>query len=489
MLFNSIEYFIFLALVLILYLAFKPRLRWMLLLVASYAFYANWSFNYCFLLLGTTILTYLSALLISKSHEDIRKKKLYLVFCILANVGILFLFKYFNFFNQSLGTLFQWLDLPYGVPDFKLLLPIGISYYIFQAISYIVDVYQGKMEPERHLGIFALYLVFFPKLVAGPIERAHNLIPQLYEAHFSITKAVSGFKLIGWGLFKKVVIADHLAIVVNTVYANPQGYGSVPLITATVFYAFQIYCDFSAYTDMAMGSARVLGFELTQNFQRPYYAKSIKEFWSRWHITLSSWLRDYVYIPLGGNRVKVSRYYLNILLTFLVSGLWHGANWTFVLWGGLHGIYQVASHMTRNVRQKFTSYIGLTKFPRVHKLFKVAITFSLVCFAWIFFRANSIADGIYIATHLFSNVTGFANPSYVINQLLTLGLNKIEYMVVFFSLLILEIVHLYQRNEEWKSRFANWPLPLRWAFYYLIIFMIIILGVYDSETQFIYVQF
>ncbi len=352
-----------------------------------------------------------------------------------------------------------------------------------------MDVYRGKMEPERHFGIFALYLVFFPKLVAGPIERADKLIPQFYEVHFSIQKAVSGFKLIGWGLFKKVVIADHLAIAVNTVYNNPQGYGGIALIIATFFYAFQIYCDFSAYTDMAIGSGRVMGFELTQNFQRPYYAKSIKDFWSRWHITLSSWLRDYVYIPLGGNRVKVSRYYFNILLTFLVSGLWHGANWTFVFWGGLHGIYQVVGHMTGGFRQKLTSYIGLTKIPRVHNLLKMGITFALVCFAWIFFRANSLSDGLYIATHLFSDLTRLANPSYIITQLLSLGLNKIEFAVVLLSLFILEMVHIYQRNEEWQNRFARMPLPLRWSFYYLIIFMIIILGVYDSEAQFIYVQF
>jgi D-alanyl-lipoteichoic acid acyltransferase DltB (MBOAT superfamily) len=303
-----------------------------------------WRVEYIFLIILSTLIDYRAGIGIEEASGEAERKR-YLYLSLLVNLGLLFSFKYFNFFGGALNDLFSSVNIKYSLPELKVLLPIGISFYTFQTLSYTIDVYRGKKKAERHLGIFAVYVAFFPQLVAGPIERSIHLMPQFKEEHKLIYSNVSaGIKLMLWGYFKKLVIADRAALLVNTVYNNPEDYTGFPLWAATYLFAFQIFCDFSAYSDIARGSARVMGFDLMKNFRRPYFAHNIGEFWHNWHISLSTWFRDYVYIPLGGNRVSKLRYYFNIMAVFLTSGLWHGANWTFIFWGGLHGIYHVITH-------------------------------------------------------------------------------------------------------------------------------------------------
>lgn len=309
------------------------RFRWIFLLGASYYFYMAWKPEYILLIILTTCVDYTLCILMGREKEK-RKRKKYLYISLFVNLGLLFLFKYFNFFNGTLRDIFINFNIAYNVPDFSLLLPMGISFYTFQTMSYTIDVYKGRREPEKHLGIFALYISFFPQLVAGPIERSEKLLPQFREKHtFNYERVTDGLKRMLWGFFKKMVIADRLSILVKYVYgSNLYNLEGFPLLLGTLFFAFQIYCDFSGYSDIAIGAAKVMGFDLMENFNRPYFSKSISEFWKRWHISLSTWFKDYVYIPMGGNRVKVPRHYFNLFFTFLVSGLWHGTDWTFVAW-------------------------------------------------------------------------------------------------------------------------------------------------------------
>jgi D-alanyl-lipoteichoic acid acyltransferase DltB (MBOAT superfamily) len=369
----------------------------------------------------------------------------------------------------------------YGIPEFRIILPIGISFYTFQTLSYTIDVYRGKKEAERHLGVFALYVAFFPQLVAGPIERSTRLLPQFFRKYyFDYRRVTDGLQLMLWGFFKKLVIADRLAVYVNQVYNNPADYHGVPLILATYFFTFQIYCDFSGYSDIAIGAAQVMGYNLMENFKRPYFSKSITEFWRRWHISLSSWFRDYLYIPLGGNRVHKWRWYYNIIAVFLLSGLWHGANWTFVVWGGLHGFYILFSLWTDNLRNKISSFLHTSRFPTIQKLFKVFITFHLVVFAWIFFRANSISDAFLIL----ANITRIDSWQCSISG----ALNKIELIVAFLSILLLGVIHLIQAHTSVRTYLNGKPIWFRWACYYVIVFFITLFGKFE-EQQFIYFQF
>jgi len=379
MLFNSLEFLVFFPLVIMLYYALPFGYRWLLLLVASYVFYMWWKAEYALLLLLSTGIDYFAAIALDKT-ENRTKRKWLLALSLCSNLGILFFFKYFNFVNTNLGSVSELFGLAYQPSPLDVLLPVGISFYTFQTMSYTIDVYKRNMKAEKHFGYFALYVTYFPQLVAGPIERAERLLPQLHVHHPLSAENISrGLKLIFWGMFKKVAVADNLAPYVNEVFNHPQQYEGLSFMLATVFFSFQIYYDFSGYSDIAIGSARIMGVHLMTNFNHPYFAKSIAEFWRRWHISLSTWFRDYVYIPLGGNR---NNHYRNILITFLLSGLWHGANWTFIVWGGLHGLYMVVAEKTKSFQHKL---IG-------GKAAHVVITYLLVLFAWIFFRANSIGD-------------------------------------------------------------------------------------------------
>lgn len=485
MLFNSIHFLIFFPLVVILYFSLKHKHRWILLLLASYYFYMSWKAEYIILIIFSTLVDYFVALAIAK-EENRATKKLLLLISILINIGLLFAFKYFNFISDSLRIILSNFSIQFSPPILKILLPVGISFYTFQTLGYTIDVYRNKIKPEKHLGIFALYVSFFPQLVAGPIERAKNLLPQFFKKYyFDYFRIADGLKLMLWGFFKKIVIADNLAIYVNLVYNEPHLYTGLPLIIATIFFAFQIYCDFSGYSDIAIGASQVMGFKLMDNFKRPYYSKSVSEFWKRWHISLSSWFKDYLYIPLGGNRVSISRLHFNLLITFLVSGLWHGANWTFVVWGALHAFYMIFSLWSKKIRENILLLTKINRLPLLNKYLQVLTTFSLVTFAWIFFRANNISDAFYIIKNLF-NWQGVSDFSYFSSTFFLAS--PYVFIVGLFGILFLEFIHLIQRHGSIRHMLSNRPIYVRFFIYFLILFGILLFGNFSSQ-QFIYFQF
>jgi len=489
MLFNSLHYLIFLPIVVSLYYLLPHRWRWLLLLVASYYFYMCWKPEYAILLLISTGVAYTAGLGISRT-EDPRTKKALLWCCITILLGILFTFKYFNFANATLRSLFTELRIPVNIPYSNLLLPIGISFYTFQKISYVVDVFHGKAKPEKHFGIFAVYSCFFPQLVAGPIERVEHLLHQFYERHeFTYDKAVSGLWLILWGFFKKVAVADRLSVLVKAVYSDPHSYSGLPMLVATFFFAFQIYCDFSGYTDIAIGSARLIGFDLMANFRQPYFSRSVAEFWRRWHISLSTWFRDYVYIPLGGNRVVKWRWYYNIFITFFVSGLWHGANWTFAAWGAMHGCYMVLDSMFGPARDRLRSRLKMAAAQTCFDWLNVGLTFSLVTLAWIPFRASNFSDMWYVFTHLFSGAKNWLDLGAVSIQFRGMGLHLDELIcaVTFIGLVII-YDWLDSRRGVWERLQAQ-PLVLRWAVCYSVLALVLFFTPYNQAQNFIYFQF
>ena len=480
MLFNSLEFLVFFPLVVMLYFMLSFKWRMPMLLLASYYFYMCWKPVFAFLMFFTTFISYISSHGVDKS-KSIRAKKLWVAFSLVVNLGILFIFKYYNFFNESMRSLATHMNIPYGLPSLDLLLPVGISFYTFQALSYTIDVYRGDQKVEPKFWRFVLFVSFFPQLVAGPIERSTNLLPQFYIKHkFDPTRASYGLKRMMIGFFKKVVVADRISAVVNSVYNNPHEYTGTYLIVATIMFAFQIYCDFSGYTDIAIGAAKVMGFDLMENFKRPYFSKDIVEFWRRWHISLSTWFKDYLYIPLGGSRKGKFRHYQNIMIIFLVSGLWHGASWNFVIWGFLHGIYQVLFLLTSKFRKALSNILNLDKIPIIPNLFRIIITFIAVDFAWIFFRANSFSDAIYIIKNLFVFTTPF-EPS-------KLGITDFSFQVGVGAIILMELIHFFQRSEKSYKIFMKFPLPIRWVAYYGLILVILVFGAFGSG-EFIYFQF
>ena len=489
MLFNSIDFLIFFPSVVILYYLLSHKYRWVFLLAASYYFYMSWNPNYIILIIGSTLIDYYAGLRMELQPSKLARKK-YLLLSLFFNLGLLFTFKYFNFFSSSVHSLFASFNIFYDSPTFKLLLPVGISFYTFQTLSYTIDIYRGERKAEHHLGYFALYVSFFPQLVAGPIERSTRLLPQFFRKnHFDYQRVSDGLKLMTWGFFKKVVIADRLAILVNQVYNNPEIYDGFPLIIATYAFAFQVYCDFSGYSDIAIGAAKVLGFDLMTNFRRPFLGRTINELWKRWHISLITWFKDYLYIPLGGSRVKKWRWYFNIVMVFFISGLWHGADWTFVMWGLLNAFYILFAIWTRNIRNSIYSFLGVSENSKIKHFFQVFITFNLFVSSQIFFRANSMGDAIYIINHLFPlNLNEFINEFFSINSGINLGLNKYEILLALFSVMVLEFIEIKQRKFSIKNFLATKPVYIRWLLYYSVIVMILFLGEF-STNEFIYFQF
>lgn len=457
MLFNSIDFLLFFPIVFSLFLI-GGKWRWLILLIASYFFYMSWKWEYIFLILISTGIDFLCGRGMDFFQEQmIRKRLLYL--SILSNLSILFTFKYFNFFSEIVHSLF-----PSGSEHYLyFLLPVGISFYTFQTLSYSIDVYNRKIPAEKHLGYFALYVSYFPQLVAGPIERAGHLLHQ-FRNDLAIRREnlYAGSKLILWGLFKKVVIADRLAYFVDPVFNDPGQWSSGTLILATLFFGMQIYCDFSGYTDMALGISRFFNVRLIENFRRPYLSRSIGEFWNRWHISLSHWFRDYVYIPLGGNRVLKWRWTYNILITFLLSGLWHGANWTFVIWGLLHAFYLVLERWV----------FGRKKDPGIARLI---LTFILVHIAWIFFRANSLSDAFLVIEGIFS----FQNAE-LYSEWASTGISKLNLVLGAVLFVMLYIKEAIARLHK--------PFILKLAFYLFLLFGVLLFGV-DGSKAFIYFQF
>lgn len=488
MLFNSLHFLIFFIVVTITYFAIPHKYRWFLLLVSSCYFYMAFVPVYILILGFTIVIDYFAGIFLENTKG--KKKKWFLIASLIANIGVLAVFKYYNFLNDNLSILLNGAGYKNPIPYLSILLPIGLSFHTFQAMSYTIEVYRGNFKAERNFGIYALYVMFYPQLVAGPIERPQNLLHQFYEKHnFDYKRVTDGLKLMAWGLFKKVVIADRVAIIVDNVYNNPLEHQGLSLIIATVFFSFQIFCDFSGYSDMAIGAAQVMGFKLMTNFDRPYHSKSIHEFWGRWHISLSTWFKDYLYISIGGNRVTIPRWYLNLFIVFIISGLWHGANWTFVIWGALHGFYLVFALMTKSTRNKITKIIGLDKLPRLNNVFQIIITFSLATFAWIFFRAKSLAEAFYIIKNSFTGL--YSDINNIIHRIplkLNLGVSKTQIAIGIGAIILMEIIHVLQGKYNMKEWLDSRPVFLRWSIYYSVIIMIIFLGVYENR-QFIYFQF
>lgn len=479
MLFNSFAFAIFLPIVFIFYWGFPHKYRWILMLVASYYFYMSWNPKYVVLILFTTIVSYVAARLIEK-EESKRKKKFILVGTAILCLGVLFFFKYFNFVSESITRLLSIFAIQMNPITLKLLLPVGISFYTFQTLSYVIDVYRGDVPAEKHFGYYAVFISFFPQLVAGPIERTSNLLPQIKAKHeFNYDQATYGLKLMAWGYFKKIVIADTLSKYVSAVYDVPQNLTGFVLVLATLFFTLQIYCDFSGYSDIAIGTAKLLGINLMTNFKSPYFSQSIKEFWSRWHISLSTWFRDYIYIPLGGNRVGKIRHTMNLLITFLASGLWHGANWTFAVWGGVHGLAQVIENniISKNKRKS----TGIVWWVRV------LFIFAFVSFAWIFFVSNSLEDAGYVITHW---AIGITSPILYLKQgFIGFGLEKNDLVFLMPSLLLLASYDYLSLKMDVIAAVSSKKIVLRWMIYlFFVLWMIVNVPVANS-TEFIYFQF
>lgn len=466
MLFDSISFAVFFPIFTFLYFVVPGKMQWKLMLLASIVFYMSFIPKYILVMLILILINYIFAIFIERSN---RKKKLsLLILSLTINIGFLGFFKYFNFFTDNLleiGKFFHW---NYSLKSLSIILPLGLSFQIFQLISYVIEVFRGRKKPEKSLGIFALYIMFYPKLIAGPIERPQHLIPQIKKAHrFDYKQVVEGLRLMLWGFFLKLVIADRLANFANVFLDNPSGYQGLPLIIATVFFSFQIYTDFAGYTNIARGCAKVMGIDLIENFNKPYFATSVQDFWRRWHMSLSSWFRDYLYIPLGGSRGKLLNTLKNIIIVFIITGLWHGANWTFIFWGLLHGTFIACEQILKR--------LGL----KLQKPLNIITTFILVSFAWIFFRSENLSDAKYIIFNLFQ----FRKNSF--GDML---LNRTEGEFVIDLLLIFFILFYEGFENELPRRLFKKSAAFRWTVYYVLVLAILFIGIF-SWPKFIYFQF
>lgn len=490
MLFNSFNFLIFFPIVILIYFILPKKIKNIWLLISSYYFYMCWNPKYVILLLLSTITTYACSLGISK-YKNKKTKKLFVVASISFNLLILVLFKYYNFLFDNLKILFMNIGIRLNMPTFDFLLPVGISFYTFQALGYTIDVYRNEIDAEKNFFKYALFVSFFPQLVAGPIERSKNLLNQLdVPKKFNYDKARHGFLVMLWGFFIKMVIADRIAIFVDCVYNNHIEYTGWYLVIATILFAFQIYCDFFGYSTIAVGAAEVLGINLCENFNSPYLSMSIKEFWRRWHISLSSWFKDYLYIPLGGNRNGKFRKNLNLLIVFGISGLWHGANWTFVVWGLLNGLYQVIGDILKPIRQKIINFLKIDMQLFCNKVLKIIFTFILINFSWIFFRANNIN----VAINIVKSILFAKNPWILFDgSLYNCGLDQKDFRVLIIGLVVLLIADICKYKKISISKFIEkQSLWFRWIVYISFIISIITFGIWGSTYNaqgFIYFQF
>lgn len=479
--FNSIEYLLFIPLVFLCLSLSGERLRWLVLLGASCYFYLTLKHLYLLVALFWVIgVSYLCAMVLARCDGAGKKAALFWG-GVSANLLALIALKYLPFLERTLNDLLGALSLGLSVPEGRVLVSIGVSYFVFQALSYLIDVYLEVEEPERHLGYFALYLAFFPKLLQGPIERAGDLLPQLRASSgFDQENFRAGLLQFGWGLFKKAVVADRLALYVNAVYGDVHAYSGLPLLFATYLYALQLYYDFSGYTDMALGTARMFNIRLTRNFDTPYLARSVSEFWRRWHISFSRWILDYIFKPLQmqlRDRRELGTA-TALLVTFLVSGIWHGASWCFVIWGALHGVYLAASVFYKPYQKRIYKKLGLEK-SRLQQLWQTAVTFHLVCFAWIFFRAASVSDALYVVRHLLDGVSGL--------DTLLAGQGSSDLVIAAGSILVIWLVHLVRERSAGKDLFQA-PALLRWGAYLGLAAGLLFFNM-DSNAGFIYFNF
>ncbi len=494
MVFNSIGFLIFFPIFFLLYKILPLKVRWVMMLVLSYFFYMGWQADLIYLILFTTFVSYFCAIKIEKHADKPRVRKAYMISAVAVSLFVLFFFKYFNFLSTSVSSLLNAMGL--GVSEFTLdlILPVGISFYTFQTLSYVIDVYRGTLPAERHFGYYALYVSFFPQLVAGPIERPENLIPQLKTKNpFTVNDTTVGLKFMLVGFFKKLVVADQISKYVDAVYNNAQGGAEIvngfTVALATVLFAVQIYCDFSGYTDIAIGCSRILGIRLMQNFNDPYSAINIKDFWRRWHISLTSWFTDYVYIPLGGSRCKKWRHLMNIMIVFLLSGIWHGAAWTYVLWGVVHGLYQVIGNLTAKSRSKIIARIGVIEDSPLDIWSRRVITFTLVCLAWMIFRANSFAD---LGTLMKTLFTGWGGVS-ISASLEALGMSTVNLITIILSVIVLKQLDLQINTRPDQDNSTLAISPTRSVTYVALCWCVaiawIILLASNAESAFIYFQF
>ncbi len=497
MLFNSYSFLLFFIIVTTAYFLCAHRFRWIVLLTASCIFYMFFIPIFIFILIGTIIIDYFAGLWIEKAQG--KRRKAFLVLSILANVGVLCFFKYGNFFLENVKVIAELISWNYSLDALMIILPIGLSFHTFQALSYTIEVYRGRQKAERHFGVYALYVMYYPQLVAGPIERPQNLLPQFHRKHsFDYSMVSDGLKQMIWGFFKKIVIADRMASFINPVYNDPAAYDGTTLLMATLFFSFQVFCDFSGYSDIALGASKVMGIRLMQNFRSPYFADSISDFWKRWHISLSTWFKDYLYIPLGGNKLGRMRWYFNLMIVFMVSGFWHGANWTYIAWGTLHGMYLILALLTKSYRTTLAKSIGLYSIPRFHKILNILLVFTLVNLAWIFFRAENLSDAFFILNKIILDV-----PIYVFHSLSDsaflwleplifnkdIGLYYDEFLLLIAAVVLMESVHFIELRTnfiEWINKKAT---ALRWTFYICLIYFILFFGSFHNSSEFIYFQF
>ncbi len=495
-LFNSFSFLVFFPSALIIYFIIPRKLRYLWLLLCSYYFYMCWNAEYALLLLASTVVTYVAALLIRRFKDKPAKKKLAVAGSLVINFGILFLFKYFEFAVSALASVLSKFGVAFQAPVLDVLLPVGISFYIFQAVGYTIDVYREKLEPEKNFLRYALFVSFFPQLVAGPIERSTNLLPQLASIDkirlWDAKRIQRGALIMLYGYFMKMILADRIAVYVDRIY-DPMEYSyyqGFTVIIAAVLFSVQIYCDFAGYTYIAIGAAKIMGIDLMNNFNTPYLAMNIKDFWNRWHISLTSWFKDYLYFPLGGSRKGTLRKYCNIFLVFLLSGLWHGAAWHYVAWGIIHGVLRIVGEMTTGLRKMVYERMHVRRDTLATKLWQITFTFALVTLAWVFFRAESVDQSISLIQNMFAQY----NPWVLTDgSLFQLGLDAKEWNVLVVSLLVLLLVDVMKyKKVDLTGLFMEQNLWFRWLVFYGGVLAIVIFGVYGPQynaAQFIYFQF
>jgi alginate O-acetyltransferase complex protein AlgI len=487
--FVSLSFFFFFPLVTLVYFLLPHRFRWIWLLLASCIFYMAFIPAYILILFALIAIDFTMAILIENNAG--RERRHFLWISVASLVGVLFVYKYFNFFNANITLLAQFLRWKYPIGLLALALPIGLSFHTFQSLSYVIEVYRGKQKAERHLGVYALYVMFYPQLVAGPIERPQHLLHQFYETQvFDYDRIRLGLIRMAWGFFKKMIVADRLAIVVNHVYQTPGSYDGLPLMAAVIFFTLELYFDFSAYCDIALGAAQVMGFTLVENFNRPFAAKTMAEFWRRWHISLSSWFRDYFYYPLTATHKRITRtsIYASLLLTFLVTGFWHGADWTYGIFGFLHGFYIVFGSIVQKIRTQAAQFFRLNHVPRIHRALVGCSIFFLMAFSCIFFRAPNFQEAWYIVTHLFNGFSHIADSKYIVGELGSMGMSlKALGLVIVLSALVFWAEH-YREGKGPYALIAERPWYIRWPIYWLLIISIVMLNE-SGTSQFIYFQF
>lgn len=502
--FNSVYFLIFFPAVFILYYALPFKARKIFLLISNFVFYSIGIPLYLFILIYIILVNYFFAGLIRRFESNAKK---YLWIGIFLNIIILLFFKYFNFLNYNVSEIASLIHWNYSVRLLEFLIPVGISFYIFKGISFLIETYRKNINQVSILNL-SLYISYFPELLAGPIDKPQQLIPQFdVNQKFNYENVTDGFKIITWGFFKKLVIADRLAVLVNQVFNNASNFEGISLAIAVLFFSVQIYCDFSGYSDIAYGISLALGFKIVKNFERPYFSKSISDFWKRWHISLSFWLRDYIFLPVAYSltrrlqnksfkkylRADKLSYYIASLITMTICGLWHGASWGFILWGGFHGLFLALSLATKNVRKKITKFIRLSNYPVIHNIIRMLFIFAIVSLLWILFRANTLTEAVLIYKNLFIGwnnfVIGLTNPSFLRSIFGAFGITENEFYISMIAILVLMFVEIIQTKYNIIDYLKNKNVFVRWSVYYAVIIIIVFYGAFNSSQGFIYMQF